>query len=348
MSSLLAVNDPLTLQNMASNKDIVVQIYRSAPDFLDACASVLMATRTVSANLPLSSAFALRDGAIPPSPSDLWLAARMKSDDALNGEATIVLTLVNVFPGVLASSTDPALLSPTIVADAMAEIVRTLDSEAVAVDRVYSVAGPAALSNAFAGAWEAAHGVQRRPDPLMHMYLSYVTRETLRPPTRAPPPGTEVGSLGLEDLEVAAKMNQRFGETTPHRLDDAAALEQTRGLIGRGEMFGVRVAGALRAIAIAKISMPGVRSVGKVWTDEDVRGRGLAEVVVREACKGQVFAAIARMWADWHIQQGARRRSTVRDPVRRREQPGCGPPVRSPRVFGFELGRSRGRMRRMA
>jgi hypothetical protein len=269
--------------------DSLVSIYRSAPAFLQACAPTLLnATRTASATLPLSSSFALRDGEIFPSPGDIWLAAPAENANRTGPPATIVLVLVGVFPGVLTASEDPSSLKAEGISQVMSAFVRALDDEAVSVGRIYSIIGPVLLSNAFASAWEATRGIRRRPKPFMHMYHTSLTPASIQPSARAPPPGTKIACLGSSDVEAATKMNQRFQATTPHRLDDAAALVQTQELILREQMFGAHVDGVLRSIAVMKGTIPGVRGLTKVWTDEAARGQGLAELVLREACERQV------------------------------------------------------------
>jgi hypothetical protein len=63
----------------------------------------------------------------------------------------------------------------------MKAMAHTANDANLSVSRLTSTCGPAALGNAFADAWAEAHQIMRQENPIVHIYHSFVTKDTLRP-----------------------------------------------------------------------------------------------------------------------------------------------------------------------
>lgn len=260
-------------------------VYKSPDKFLDACASSLLATREVAANLALASTYAL--AAERPSQEcedNIWLSITAPDEPDV---PKLVLTLSIVgklFPAALASSLDPHNLAPSVLEEATTALASAVDAIGLPTARLTAVVGPRALADPFVDAWAALRGLKRNPKPLLHMYLSFVTSATLRAPIREPT-NMHVGLAQLQDLDEISRMCHAFAARGSHPMTEQMAASHAKSLIDGGQLYACTVDGELLGITAATRPTPGVRAISKVWTNEVARGKGIAEAMVREVCK---------------------------------------------------------------
>jgi hypothetical protein len=270
----------------------------TARSYLDACEAALLETRPTQSNLAILSArymvaaeSATTDPA--PAPANKAFLYTITLDQATlpspSSEFPIVLTLTHVYPypAALGSSVDPSIISPGIINGAMKAFADALVSDGLSATRLPSATGPRLLADAFANAWATLHNLEHRDEPILHMYNTYVTKETLRPPVR---PNTDnsiiLGKVKMEELDVAANLLLKFYiEVLPRNHSIEAATGAAKRYISAGEMIGIWVNGALKGVSVLARPTPGVMAVGHVFTDPETRGKGLAELVVRYSCE---------------------------------------------------------------
>ncbi|KAH9840551.1 uncharacterized protein C8Q71DRAFT_412599 [Rhodofomes roseus] len=270
--------------------DFAIRTYRSANDFLVACAPALVATRSISANFALTTTYALEEHrneqGMSGSGDDFWISAILCCDDCPHDARPLfALAIIGNHAGRLASSVDLKGLPPARVSDAMHQLFLAAREANVAGTRIFGIMGPKALCEPFADAWGSAYGL--RPKLIMDFALTHVTRTTLRPSTLSLASNVTLGLCSPADLGVAAAMSERathpMDEPVPPPLDAAAAYVHAKKLIDGRHLYGARVDGVLRSIVSITRETPGVRAVSKAYTDPLVRGLGLAEALVRYA-----------------------------------------------------------------
>jgi hypothetical protein len=146
------------------------------------------------------------------------------------------------------------------------------------------MARPAALGNTFIAAWEATRA-RRRSDTRMHMYVSCVTRETLRHPrarqhwARDRPP------------RARAPRDRREDEATRMRLQ-ADAVPPWASSGARADAWSRRPRRDVRQRCSQRSLLGGAWcSASEAWTrsrrKEDAHGCGLPEAVVVRRAKGE-------------------------------------------------------------
>jgi hypothetical protein len=270
----------------------------TARSYLDVCEAALLKTRPTQANLPILSA---RQMAVAESTTTTPAAAtdnkaffytitlRQAALRSSSDDSPIVLTLAHVYPypAVLGSSLDPSIFSPDIIKGALKAFADALVSDGLSATRLPCTTGPRLLVDAFADAWAKMHNLEHRDKPILHMYNTYVTKETLRPPVR---PNTDnsisLGKIKMEELNIAANLLLKFFiEALPRNHNIEAATGAAKRYISAGEMFGIWVNGALKGLSVLTRPTPGVMAVAHVFTDPETRGKGLAELVVRYSCE---------------------------------------------------------------
>lgn len=260
-------------------------IYKSPEKFLAACAASLLATRDVAANFALGSTYALlTEGHSQECEDNTWVAVTGAGGQA---ESKLVFTLCVVgrsSPVVLASSVDPFQLSRGALEKATTTIAVALDATGLPNARLTSVVGPRALADPFVDAWARLRGLKRNPMPILHKYTSFVTPATLRPPVRAAT-NMHVRIAQAQDLDATSRMYWKFTALSPHPITEEMAREQVKSLVASGRLYACELEGMLVGMAIVSRVTPGVHAIGRVWTNEDARRKGVAEVMVREMCK---------------------------------------------------------------
>jgi hypothetical protein len=249
--------------------------------FLSSCAPHLLATRDVSANLAIASAYTLADKPKDTNDKSVWFG--VSSSPTINETKELVtLSVAGTWPCVLASSVSPSVIDTT---SAMEALVKALDDHNVPTRRVSTVVGPRALADPFVKAWSAARDIQRKEKPLMHFYLTYVTPELLKPAIRESVSGLEV-RLGVEaDAAAAGPIIHKFTALGSHPLTEEAALASVKNEIAGGGLYVASLDGTLVGVTCAIRSSPGVRAISRVYTQENVRGKGIAEAMVRYTCQ---------------------------------------------------------------
>lgn len=259
------------------------QIYKSPQKFLDACGSSLLATRDAPANLPLASTFRLASER-PGQDSDdsTWISLTMTRKDG--SSALFAITAVGVYPCVLASSVDPAQLELAERVEAMGKLATELRTAGLLPTRVSALVGPRVLAEPFADAWAELNGIGRKEQPLLHMFLSFVTPDTLRPFTKEIS-GVVVGPAQESNVDELGRMFEAFTAGRSHPMSKEAARGYAATLVQSGQLVSGLVNGRLAGLTTATRPSPGVRAISTVWTDEFARGKGLAEAMVREACR---------------------------------------------------------------
>jgi predicted GNAT family acetyltransferase len=267
------------------------QAFSTAQAFLDACAPALLATRPAPANLAVASSYpiAAEEATSGPSPiKQWWLSVTSNADDA-SSSVLFAFVVLKTYPGVLACSADPKSLSEDTLRAAMQAMVEAAKSAELPHTRLTSVIGPKVLSAPFASAWAASHNLTVKEKPLMHMYQSTVTKSLLRPPVRPKLDNVTVGRITMDDLDIATDMLVTFTQATAHAWGRDFARTMAEQNIKDGTLFGAHVDGKLKAIAAFMRPTPGVKAISQVYTAEDARGQGLAELVVREGCERYVI-----------------------------------------------------------
>jgi hypothetical protein len=256
------------------------QTFSTAQEYLDACAPALEETRATSANLHIASAYtAAKAGPNPDDPRQWWLAVSAPSNA---GNALFTLTVLGTLPGGLCSSVDPKRLGTDYVKAAMQALADLAQAEGLLVSRLFSVCAPRALAAPFVDAWAAMHNLTPRAEPVMHMYHSRVTKNTLRPPIRPKVSDVRINMATMDDLDAVADMLVLFSHELPSSWDIDHAKKFAAWKIEEGVLFTARVSGELKAIAATARPTPGVKAVSQVFTDPACRGKGLAELITRE------------------------------------------------------------------
>jgi hypothetical protein len=257
-----------------------IQTFASAQEFLDACAPVLEETRAANANMPIASSYVAANAGVSPTASkNWWIAASAPYN---TGSALFVFTLVGPFAG-LAASVDPKLLDTEYIDAAMHAIAHAAKAADLPVARMVSINGPRPLSSSFNEAWGAANGLKPKQEPVLLMNLAVLTKETLQPPVRAKPDNVTLDMVGMDDLETAGRMLVSYSEALPRCWTLENAKKMAHAKIEEGAFFAARVDGELKAFAMTTRPMPTVKAIAQVFTDEDARGKGLADLITREA-----------------------------------------------------------------
>jgi hypothetical protein len=272
-----------------------------AQSFLQACEAALLRTRPTQANVTLTNAkhVAATEATLTPSTPSASVNTKpllytitidhpillQSSSDAF--PLVFALSRSNAQSAVLASSASPSELTPEVVKGTMNAFVGACLSDGLSGTQLLSTFGPRALVDAFAHAWVEANKLTLKDNPLMHMYNTYVTKETLRPSVRPQvDSNVTLRKVKIEELEVAAELLLQFyfetGRCT-HTLE--IAMSAAKQFIDDEEMFGVWVNGALKGFSVATRPTPGVMAIAHVYTDPDTRGKGLAEIIVRYTCE---------------------------------------------------------------
>jgi hypothetical protein len=263
------------------------QTFSTAREFIDACAAPLLETRPTHANLALATSYDIAKEEASSTSSDTkhwWLAVSPTSHDS-TPKLLFTLAVLKTYPGVLACSVDPKSLSSEVIDGAMQALVSAANAASLPPTRLSSINGPKALGDPFADNWAASHNLTRMQKPIMHIYHSFVSTGTLRPAVRPKVANVTLGKVTIEELDVAGDMLVKFTLGKPHEWDFAAARRVAEGIINSGGMFGVWVDGNLKGYVAVTRPTPGVKAISQVFTYEDARGKGLAELVVREACE---------------------------------------------------------------
>jgi hypothetical protein len=263
---------------------LTVTRYPTATAFLEACAPALLATRAGSANMSLASSYAFSKSEARSEPSSvetLWLSVTLPS--APGAVPSIVsLAVIGTQSGTLSSSYDPRILSTDVVADALRALVEAASSTSFSLR---SIVGPRILSEPFASLWASKHELHVLDKPLMNMFLDTIFRSDLLPSSRPIPENVVLERAASTDVDSATEMLRQFSSPGCRPLDEAAARKSIQRFIEFGHLYVARVDGNAKALVAASRHVPGVRAVTKVWTDEDARGMGLAEMLVRYTCE---------------------------------------------------------------
>jgi GNAT superfamily N-acetyltransferase len=257
--------------------------YKTAKEFIDNCAPSLIKTRPTHANLALASSYAAAKSDTPSTVEEWWisLSPESSSQSVHSADVLFTFTAMATWPGVLACSVDPKDLPAEYLKDAMKAMVHTANDANLSASRLTSICGPAALGNPFADAWAEAHQIMRKAKPIMHIYHSFVTKDTLRPAVQPKVDGVELGHVTEMEMESAAVLIVDFTRNSPHPI----SLENARKSMGKhvqgGELYRALVDGKMKAYVFITRPTPGVKAIAHVYTAPDARGKGLAEALVR-------------------------------------------------------------------
>jgi hypothetical protein len=264
------------------------QMFSTPQDFLEACAPALEETRAPNANFPIAPSYAAAKSDALSTTKQWWLAVSSPSPCLAGKIALFTFTVVGTLPGCLASSLDPKTLTPEYIKTAMEALVSAANEAELPASRLTSVCGPSALGLPFADAWGSAHNLKPLEKPIVVVYHSYVTKDTLRPPLRLTPNNVTTGKVRMDELDVAGNMLVRFGANPLRPWSLEGAKEFAAAKIEEEALYGARVDGELKAIATVTRPTPSVKAIEKVSTVENSRGKGLAEIVTRQAVNGLV------------------------------------------------------------
>jgi hypothetical protein len=91
------------------------------------------------------------------------------------------------------------------------------------------------------------------------------------------------GKVRTDELDTAGDMLVRFSADYPRPWSLEFAKEYAATKIKEEALYAARVDGQLKALATITRPTPSVKALAQVFTDENTRGKGLAEVATREA-----------------------------------------------------------------
>jgi hypothetical protein len=261
-----------------------IQTFSTAQEFLDTCTPALEETRATNANFPIAPSYtAAANSDASSKTKQWWLAVSSPSPCDAGKIALFTFTILGTLPGGLASSLDPKTLSPEYINSAMQALVSAANAAELPVQRLHSISGPRALAEPFVDAWAGAHDLNPLSTPLMYSYHTFVTKDTLRPPVRPSVDNVTSGKVRTDELDIAGDMLVRFSADYPRPWSLEFAKEYAATKIEEEALYAARVDGQLKALATITRPTPSVKALAQVFTDENTRGKGLAEVVTREA-----------------------------------------------------------------
>jgi hypothetical protein len=265
-----------------------------ARSYLDACEAALLKTRPTQANLSILSARYIAaseiDSSDPTSESErkhFFYTITLDQASPDGGSIILAFAQTHPFPAVLGTSVDPSIIPQDVIKGAMKAFVDACILDGLSVAHLQSTVGPKAFAESFAHAWAVAYHLEQKKEPILHMYNTYVTKDTLRPSVR-PKLNNRItlGKVQIEELNAAAVLVHQYNlEEQPRNHTIEASTTSAKGYIDAGEMFGIWDGGELRGFAVLTRPTPGVKAFAYVYTAPKMRGQGLAEAVVRYACE---------------------------------------------------------------
>jgi hypothetical protein len=267
---------------MMSSLQFTSQRFSGPRDFLAANADALLETRALSANLPLNGAYKAVTEGLAVDPNHIWLAVYTTLPD---GRHLVFGCIVGGLPlAALVSSIDPNRLGEDVLASGMDALAATLDETDAPTSRFATALGPRSLVEPFVRSFSAQRALTVSNKLHFHMYLSAVTPRTLKAATRVID-GLDIFLGEQSDVEAVARMWHALSALGPHPSPLEYARTQARQHIGEGCLWVGMHDGRVACFVASSRPTPGMRAISSVYTDERARGKGIAEAVIREACK---------------------------------------------------------------